>query len=1036
MEKSVKNFKTLRVIVGRGSSIQGPPRTGRKTTQTVTFQFQQSLSQLMETLNQANPFFVRCIKSNADKTPGHFDDMLVLVQLRYTGMLDTVKIRQSGYSVRLSFDEFIQHYRILLPRGLLSSQSDIRDFITRMNLNLENYQIGKSKIFMRESEKLALDNLLHREILQRIITLQRWVRTWITRRRFLRLREAAICIQSHARRFFAQQKLASLRDLVTCEKAAVTIQKTWKSFKDRTSFRKLRAATINFQAHARGYLLRKDVQSKREQRKQQQQLDQQQEERRATEPCLPRKESNARSAGDKVVRGYSEDELQFSSRVTSPRGSSGAVVPTMRSRQASRESESSGIHEDLSEEPEVPKHLSSRRGTRQISASPPSVIPTPPPPLPPRRASQALSTSRKSQADETTAGREDEFSRRRSRPVNRRPSLKKASTHSLSPSPEKEVTEDAKLDDVFQASSSTPDPLGTKSKGLKNRLRQMIIGNIKAERQAKDNATTDDLCYDNFSDPISSPTATKSQSESSLASGPPMSPDAFSSDPLVSPLFEHDVDEYIGMKSDCCFVCQNSTHGKGCFKCLGCNLIFHKKCFAMASQFPCPRQKVGGFGPISKNPARPPRYKGRGKDSRRESRKSDSSHQSVPGTSWNVTRTTEFTDPKDVLIADVSELHYLETFLNKKISLIEDSKSAANKESVVDVIFKSALKEFKKDLISTYSVAAQDPHQMRISYKNLIDNFEHVMVHVCQRENTYKSFPVTMGVNAFRGFLDEFRSLAVKCNLTEKNKSKNAPKRRRNKSSKKVKEDSIESSGHVFRAVQANIPTVCEVCSSLMWLMEKVWVCQGCKLTCHKKCTTKVTAVCKVVTYPGRRDQMAGCFGVPLERLVDDEHRVPQVVEDLMTAIELKGLYTEGLYRKSGIASKVNEVKQKLDKNVKFDWDSYSIHVLTGVLKSFFREMPEPLMTFELYDDFLWASTTSDPQDRIHAIHSHITKLPRAHFDLLERLSFHLARVAQHEQSNRMSANSLAIVMAPCVLRTDRPMQMQDKLLDISKQTM
>jgi myosin-9 len=405
-----------------------------------------------------------------------------------------------------------------------------------------------------------------------------------------------------------------------------------------------------------------------------------------------------------------------------------------------------------------------------------------------------------------------------------------------------------------------------------------------------------------------------------------------------------------------------------------------------------------------------------------------------------VTRTTEFTDPKDVLIADVSELHYLETFLNKKISLIDDSKSASSKESVVDVIFKSALKEFKKDLISTYSVAAQDPHQLRISYKNLIDNFEQVMMHVCQRENTYKSFPVIMGVNAFRGFLDEFRTLAAKCNLSEKNKHKNTPqKRRRTKMSKKVKEDSIQFNGHVFKAVQANIPTVCEVCSSLMWLMEKVWVCQGCKLTCHKKCTSKVSSSCKLVCYPGQRDQHVGCFGVPLDRLVDDEHRVPQVIEDLMTAIELKGLYTEGLYRKSGIASKIIEVKSqldKLDKDSKLDWDLFPIHVLTGVLKSFFREMPEPLMTFELYDDFLWASTTSDPQERVQAIYSHISKLPRAHFDLLERLSFHLARVAQHEQSNRMSANSLAIVMAPCVLRTDRPMQMQEKLSDISKQTM
>ncbi len=181
IEKSIKNLQTLKQLLGPQSQSYNKhnsltiSRTGRKQTPTVTHQFQQSLQQLMETLNQANPFFVRCIKSNGDKIANHFDDVLVLLQLRYTGMLETVRIRQSGYSVRLSFDEFIQHYRILLAKGLLSSQQDVKHFLSYMNLDRNNYQIGKSKIFMRESEKLALDERLHQEILRRIVTLQRWV---------------------------------------------------------------------------------------------------------------------------------------------------------------------------------------------------------------------------------------------------------------------------------------------------------------------------------------------------------------------------------------------------------------------------------------------------------------------------------------------------------------------------------------------------------------------------------------------------------------------------------------------------------------------------------------------------------------------------------------------------------------------------------------------------------------------------------------------------------------------------------------------
>lgn len=78
-----------------------------------------------------------------NKIPNTFDEATVQRQLRYTGMLETVRIRQAGFNVRLSYDEFIQLYRILLPKGLLSSQADVRDFLSTLNLNRDNYQLGE-----------------------------------------------------------------------------------------------------------------------------------------------------------------------------------------------------------------------------------------------------------------------------------------------------------------------------------------------------------------------------------------------------------------------------------------------------------------------------------------------------------------------------------------------------------------------------------------------------------------------------------------------------------------------------------------------------------------------------------------------------------------------------------------------------------------------------------------------------------------------------------------------------------------------------
>lgn len=68
----------------------------------------------------------------------------------------------------------------------------------------------------------------------------------------------------------------------------------------------------------------------------------------------------------------------------------------------------------------------------------------------------------------------------------------------------------------------------------------------------------------------------------------------------------------------------------------------------------------------------------------------------------------------------------------------------------------------------------------------------------------------------------------------------------------------------------------------------------------------------------------------------------------------------------------------------------FQVHVLASVLKSFLREMPEPLLTFDCYDEFLRAANLSE--DRVSTLFAILKKLPKPNFDLMERLIFHLAR--------------------------------------------
>lgn len=222
-------------------------------------------------------------------------------------------------------------------------------------------------------------------------------------------------------------------------------------------------------------------------------------------------------------------------------------------------------------------------------------------------------------------------------------------------------------------------------------------------------------------------------------------------------------------------------------------------------------------------------------------------------------------------------------------------------------------------------------------------------------------------------------------------------------------------------------------------------VCQNCRLTCHKKCYQKSASCQKIQNQSNNNTQHTAVvnstlFGVPLITLCIQEGgvKIPVKIEQLITKIEMHGLYTEGIYRKSGVNSKIKELKIKMSEmpsSAELDYETYNIHVLANVLKSFLREMPEPLLSFDRYDDFLRASELSEATERVSTLMSLIKKLPPAHHALLERLVFHLALVAQREQFNRMSASSLAIVFAPCVLRTNRAVQAQDSLNDIGRQT-
>ena len=130
----------------------------------------------------------------------------------------------------------------------------------------------------------------------------------------------------------------------------------------------------------------------------------------------------------------------------------------------------------------------------------------------------------------------------------------------------------------------------------------------------------------------------------------------------------------------------------------------------------------------------------------------------------------------------------------------------------------------------------------------------------------------------------------------------------------------------------------------------------------------------------------------------------------------------EGIYRKSGGNSQVQQVKDWFENPTKeFDISDpdLDIHAVTSGLKQYFRKLPTPLVTFEVYDKLLETTTIEDKGGRIDAMQRALDDLPRVHYETLDYLISHLVRVVLQEKENLMTSMNIAVVFAPTIMRPE-----------------
>ncbi|XP_030676362.1 unconventional myosin-IXb isoform X5 [Nomascus leucogenys] len=992
----------------------------KKKPPSISAQFQTSLNKLLEALGKAEPFFIRCIRSNAEKKELCFDDELVLQQLRYTGMLETVRIRRSGYSAKYTFQDFTEQFQVLLPNDAQPCREVISTLLEKMKIDKRNYQIGKTKVFLKETERQALQETLHREVVRKILLLQSWFRMVLERRHFLQMKRAAVTIQACWRSYRVRRALERTQ-------AAVYLQAAWRGYWQRKLYRRQKQSIIRLQSLCRGHLQRKSFSQMISEKQKAEE-----KEREALEAARAGAEEGrlGQAAGGQQVAeqepepaedgGHlaSEPEVQPSDRSPLEHSSPEKEAPSPEKTLPPQKTVAAESHEKVPSSREK-RESRRQRGLEHVkfqnkhiqSCKEESALREPSRRVTQEQGVSLLEDKKDSREDETLLVVETEAENTSQKQPTEQPQAMAVGTVSEetektlpsgSPRPgQLERPTSLALDSRVSppAPGSAPETPEDKSKPCGSpRVQEKPDspgGSTQIQRylDAERLASAVELWRGKKLVATASPSAMLSQSldlsDRHRATGAALTPTeerrtSFSTSDvsklLLSPAKAQPAAETTdGERSAKKPAVQKKKSGdasslpdaglspgsqvdsKSTFK----RLFLHKtkdKKYSLEGAEEL-ENAVSGQAVLEATTMKKGLEVPSGQQQRHaagEKRTKEPGGKGKKNRNVKIGKITVSEKWRESFrqITNANELKYLDEFLLNKINDLRSQKTP------IESLFIEATEKFRSNIKTMYSVPNGKIH---VGYKDLMENYQIVVSNLATERGQKDT---NLVLNLFQSLLDEFTRGYTKNDFEPVKQSKAQKKKR--KQERAVQ----EHNGHVFASYQVSIPQSCEQCLSYIWLMDKALLCSVCKMTCHKKCVHKIQTHC-YYTY-GRKGEPGaepGHFGVCVDSLTSDKASVPIVLEKLLEHVEMHGLYTEGLYRKSGAANRTRELRQALQ-----------------------TELPEK-------------------QEQLAAIYAVLEHLPEANHNSLERLIFHLVKVALLEDVNRMSPGALAIIFAPCLLR-------------------
>ncbi|KAI4888399.1 hypothetical protein NFI96_018868, partial [Prochilodus magdalenae] len=209
--KDVDRIVGLDKVAGMSDSAHGAFKTRKGMFRTVGQLYKEQLSNLMTTLRNTNPNFVRCIIPNHEKKAGKLEPHLVLDQLKCNGVLEGIRICRQGFPNRIVFQEFRQRYELLtpnaIPKGFMDGKQACVLMIKALELDSNLYRIGQSKVFFRAGVLAHLEEERDMKITEVILKFQAWCRGFVARKAFAKRQQQLTAMRVIQRNCAAYLKL-------------------------------------------------------------------------------------------------------------------------------------------------------------------------------------------------------------------------------------------------------------------------------------------------------------------------------------------------------------------------------------------------------------------------------------------------------------------------------------------------------------------------------------------------------------------------------------------------------------------------------------------------------------------------------------------------------------------------------------------------------------------------------------------------------------------------------------------------------------